>query len=507
MKLYHYSKQPYVSLQTVRFREKLSDEQIKEGIRSAQFRHEPAPYYDQVSFLFDPLPLDIIGRLFAPYHNHTWVPGQVLYEHIVESSSIGHFLFKIGETKDDREFMEKYWVDDDSKKEQFFSRRADQRRAQGLIGEGNAAFERVGRIFVGKTRQAFIDSIKVNDAETLSSHYAADVPHAMIYPKRGEIHLIHPPTKVIIPKTKVDTALEEYRNAQRGLDMSEENTLPNLSLEASQTASQRWSKQTDANFVRPRFMGRVFSQEEYDAGLEGEESILVDPEITIADLGDTHTVEFSLEAKKKKWSKSVTKKDKWHAPAGFFTKPAEDIAKSLKRASDSKAQAMSRLNFYINRAGKNLSDKEKAKLNHAKEILHELYGDDKKLSKEEFSPGLTGQVQVDGEANAEPDIDFAEIGEVDQEIGVTTQFALEGKDKEKWSDPVTKNEKWHPPKDFFKQSSAKIAKGLKEASSSEKQAMSRLNFYINRAGKNLSEADKKRLEDAKVKLKKLYEKE
>jgi len=66
--------------------------------------------------------------------------------------------------------------------------------------------------------------------------------------------------------------------------------------------------------------------------------------------------------------------------------------------------------------------------------------------------------------------------------------------------------KWHPPEGFFEQSAQKIAEGLKRASKDLKQAMSRLNFYINRAGENLSAEDKNRLELAKEKLRNLYKK-
>lgn len=72
-----------------------------------------------------------------------------------------------------------------------------------------------------------------------------------------------------------------------------------------------------------------------------------------------------------------------------------------------------------------------------------------------------------------------------------------------WSDDV--EAKWTPPEDFYTQPAVKIAKGLKAASKDLKQAMSRLNFYINRAGKNLSPEDKARLESAKTKLSELYE--
>lgn len=67
-----------------------------------------------------------------------------------------------------------------------------------------------------------------------------------------------------------------------------------------------------------------------------------------------------------------------------------------------------------------------------------------------------------------------------------------------WSGEV--KTKWHPPEGFFKQSADKIASGLLKASKDLKQAMSRLNFYINRAGENLSGEDMKRLDAAKKKL-------
>ncbi len=89
---------------------------------------------------------------------------------------------------------------------------------------------------------------------------------------------------------------------------------------------------------------------------------------------------------------------------------------------------------------------------------------------------------------------------------VISAIGLEAK-KDKWSDTVTEKDKWHSPAGLFDKSSTEIAKVLKAESSSYQQALSRLTFYINRAGKNLSEADKKRLNEAKVKLKALYKAE
>ena len=74
--------------------------------------------------------------------------------------------------------------------------------------------------------------------------------------------------------------------------------------------------------------------------------------------------------------------------------------------------------------------------------------------------------------------------------------------EKQWSGDV--KTEWSPPEGFFTKSAEKIASGLKAKSKDLKQAMSRLNFYVNRAGENLSADDKARLESAKEKLRKLY---
>jgi len=86
--------------------------------------------------------------------------------------------------------------------------------------------------------------------------------------------------------------------------------------------------------------------------------------------------------KKKKWSAEVTENS--HALAleqGVFTRSPKEIARSLKRsAEESRARkappfrsAMSMLNFYINRAGKNLSEEDLERLDAAKNELRILF--------------------------------------------------------------------------------------------------------------------------------------
>lgn len=75
-----------------------------------------------------------------------------------------------------------------------------------------------------------------------------------------------------------------------------------------------------------------------------------------------------------KWSSDV--KTKHHTPEGLFKEGTSDeIAKELKREHGTDfAGAMSALSFYLNRAGKNLSDADRKRIEGAREKLRQLYG-------------------------------------------------------------------------------------------------------------------------------------
>src|SRR5215510_2312298 len=85
----------------------------------------------------------------------------------------------------------------------------------------------------------------------------------------------------------------------------------------------------------------------------------------------------------KRWSRRVTEESNaMDLEAGVFTRTdPRSIARSLKRSaeqsrrrkSDPFRSAMSMLNFYINRAGKNLSKTHRDRLEAAKEELRDLY--------------------------------------------------------------------------------------------------------------------------------------
>ncbi|HEY8226031.1 MAG TPA: DUF3175 domain-containing protein [Pyrinomonadaceae bacterium] len=95
-------------------------------------------------------------------------------------------------------------------------------------------------------------------------------------------------------------------------------------------------------------------------------------------------------SKRKRWSQRVTEKSNaLDLEEGVFTKDdPRSIARSLKRSADRSGRrksdpfrsAMSMLNFYINRAGKQLSKTKLKRLEAAKEELRDLYGKSSKTA-------------------------------------------------------------------------------------------------------------------------------
>jgi tRNA(adenine34) deaminase len=76
----------------------------------------------------------------------------------------------------------------------------------------------------------------------------------------------------------------------------------------------------------------------------------------------------------KKWSAKVDT-NSTHPDEGLFNKSASAIAKALaskKVSPQGPASGMRMLNFYINRAGKNLSASRKAELGKTKTLLSEI---------------------------------------------------------------------------------------------------------------------------------------
>jgi tRNA(adenine34) deaminase len=96
----------------------------------------------------------------------------------------------------------------------------------------------------------------------------------------------------------------------------------------------------------------------------------------------------ALMATKKKWSAKVDT-DSTHPDEGLFKKSASAIAKALatkKVSPNGPASGMRMLNFYINRAGKTLTQERHAELEKAKTLLSEIIAKEKSTSDESDKP-------------------------------------------------------------------------------------------------------------------------
>lgn len=93
---------------------------------------------------------------------------------------------------------------------------------------------------------------------------------------------------------------------------------------------------------------------------------------------------------------------------------------------------------------------------------------------------------------------------------------MKKRSKKYWSDYVTKHSNtldleegvftWQKPKCIAQSLKISAEKSVRRKGTPFQSAMSMLNFYINRAGRNLKPARKKILEQAKTELRKLFHK-
>lgn len=189
LNLYHYSGARHSVLKT---REKtaktIEKKKLEEAKESMEIHHDPGTYYQHISFFFDPVPLDVVGRIFGKEHPF-WYPGHEIYEHVVSLDHMPDFKYRIVETPlANKMFYDTDWDElDDSDKLMFFRKLAEAQKAHGEIGHSAGQFRSVASEFVGKARKAFEELPKQPNWGEIKKQYAATVPHVMLYPKGGEV--------------------------------------------------------------------------------------------------------------------------------------------------------------------------------------------------------------------------------------------------------------------------------------------------------------------------------
>ena len=200
MKLYHYSKDLYDVLKTKAAVGGLTKEQIKESNDHAIYRHDPGAYIDHISFLFDPIPLKLLGEIYED-KNPVWFNGNKLNEYIVDTSQFEKdILYRIVETPACIKMLDsitgKDW-ENDSFKRNYFKQRYDTQIELSEIGNSKFELEKQITKFHGKTEHFYLLASKRKDFQDNITKYAANVPHVKLYPKFGIVK-ISSVSKVVI---------------------------------------------------------------------------------------------------------------------------------------------------------------------------------------------------------------------------------------------------------------------------------------------------------------------
>ena len=184
MKLYHYSKNKFSVLKTLRKQKDLSQEEIEKGKTEAKENFSPGPYYDHVSFFFERPPIESLGSIFEKDH-HTWVTGNRLYEHIVDSEDLKDIVYCFVETPLALEMF--YGAKYDSLSITEYLRLLKKRREDsGELGKDVKKMEHKAIELSGLTSACYQDIRKRPNWNELKNKYAATVPHLMIYSEKGE---------------------------------------------------------------------------------------------------------------------------------------------------------------------------------------------------------------------------------------------------------------------------------------------------------------------------------
>lgn len=190
MKLYHYSTKLHKTLLTRLRQGGVSLAEVKRSAQEAKDNFNPDSYFKHVSFFLEPLPLKEIGDIFEGTNHPVWNNGQVLFEHIVESSALPKDMtYHFVETP----ALTEYWhkleglenaSDTDWKKALEGAKLLQLKN--GEWGNDVKILDKVGR----QLATGLLGYYQVSKASdhwiTNQKRYAADVPHVMIYSDIGK---------------------------------------------------------------------------------------------------------------------------------------------------------------------------------------------------------------------------------------------------------------------------------------------------------------------------------
>lgn len=188
MKLYHYSSERYTVLKTKRKQLKVTEKDRIEAAKNKDLAI--GPYYDHISFFFDPIPAKHMGYFFKGVPHEVWRKGAMLYEYVVESDNF-NFGYEIVETEADYKQLITEWpTTPNITKEQihqFKVNRFQRKLKTNETAKTKENFLKMANPYVGKLLENYKKAQRRYELDAERMKYAALVPHVMLYPDNGYI--------------------------------------------------------------------------------------------------------------------------------------------------------------------------------------------------------------------------------------------------------------------------------------------------------------------------------
>lgn len=188
MKLYHYAVTKLPMIKSKGTQGIVSKLEMKEADRLAKEMEEIGPYYQHLSFFFDPIPKSI-AKIFGKGHNF-WFEGNVIYEHIVDADDLIPFKWHLMEMRETIQLADTMtWGEGVNREQRRLQIRELNRhdRLKGYMGENLETMEEIVEELDIVTAEAFIAERKRDKNRESFQQYAAGVPHLMIYPENGMV--------------------------------------------------------------------------------------------------------------------------------------------------------------------------------------------------------------------------------------------------------------------------------------------------------------------------------
>lgn len=183
MYVYHYGVEPYKTIKTLELLNRLSKDRMDEMDAWGKNIYRQ-PYYKQVSFFLEPLPVEVMGKLFENANHDLYNDGTVLYEHVVKISDLRNILaWRMVETPNNVEYYKTgagKGYDNASDEEQIKILRGSQ---AFLVKQGEASDNYSDLLTtIPKFNKGILKAFQASRIKNPDSNlYAEEVPHLMVY--------------------------------------------------------------------------------------------------------------------------------------------------------------------------------------------------------------------------------------------------------------------------------------------------------------------------------------